>query len=308
MEEKKVNLVDFIHPKMDILFLALNAPEVSNNNAHWFTYNLSFWNLLFDSGLITQRINDKLEGDEKVFDSSTINYNNWIYGVTDLDKETVETDSTKIQTSTDQVKRILQILDSSEVKKLCIMHSKVADAFRSEGLINDGYGLVGRYKNTDIYNAPFHNASISDKPKYYSFLLGNISEAEIKEAQTIPEKLTNETKTILVKESPISKVATPLSGVKFTIPDVGNSITDADIKANHIRITVDLKRYFPRQSKKVTLYWNNEQFLCSYTIRDGKSNILSIGKKLVNLAQIKAGSVLRFQKIEDYSYTIEKIK
>lgn len=36
-----VNLKEYIYPEMDILFLALNAPLVSNANAHWFSRNLS---------------------------------------------------------------------------------------------------------------------------------------------------------------------------------------------------------------------------------------------------------------------------
>ena len=53
---KIVNLQEYIHPKMDILFVALNAPEISNSNAHWFSGTLNFWNILFDSGLIVERI------------------------------------------------------------------------------------------------------------------------------------------------------------------------------------------------------------------------------------------------------------
>jgi hypothetical protein len=53
---KKVNLREYIHPKMDILFVALNAPEISNSNAHWFSRNLNFWDILFEAGLTTRRI------------------------------------------------------------------------------------------------------------------------------------------------------------------------------------------------------------------------------------------------------------
>jgi len=31
-----VNWKQCIHPEMAILFLALNAPEISNRNGHWF--------------------------------------------------------------------------------------------------------------------------------------------------------------------------------------------------------------------------------------------------------------------------------
>ena len=75
MANVSVNLIEYVHPKMDILFLALNAPEESNKNAHWFSRNLSFWNLLYHADLMTQLITDCKESYEKVFDSAEINYN-----------------------------------------------------------------------------------------------------------------------------------------------------------------------------------------------------------------------------------------
>ena len=62
---KKVKLKEYIHPKMDILFLALNAPETSNKNEHWFSGSLSFWNVLFNAGLITQHLKIPKEGCNK---------------------------------------------------------------------------------------------------------------------------------------------------------------------------------------------------------------------------------------------------
>ena len=82
---------------MDILFLALNAPVNSNNNKHWFSNNLSFWNVLFKSDLITQPVYDKMSADELVFGSQVINYKNAIFGVTDLNRRDVQTDSKDIR-------------------------------------------------------------------------------------------------------------------------------------------------------------------------------------------------------------------
>ena len=174
--EQKVNLKEYLHPEMDILFLSINAPEVSNQNAHWFSRNLSFWNLLYDASLITQRITCPLEGDEKVFGSADINFQNLIYGVTDLNRRDVETDSSKIETRTEDIMRIISILDSKKARKLCLMHSKVAEAFEKFEIINMNYrspryGITGKYNETIIYEVPFHNASIPNKHKYYNMLL-----------------------------------------------------------------------------------------------------------------------------------------
>lgn len=173
--ENKVNLSEYIHPKMDILFVALNAPENSNRNAHWFTNNLSFWNLLLRSGIITQPILNKLEGDVKVFGSNKINYKNQIIGVTDLNRRTVETDSKNVEVRPSDVRRIMEILKKHQVSRLCLMHSNVGAAFRefaSEIKFNKNrYGKIGHWNNTEVFEVPFHNASITDKEKYYSMLI-----------------------------------------------------------------------------------------------------------------------------------------
>ena len=175
----KVNLKEYIHPKMDLLFVALNAPEVSNANAHWFSYNLSFWNLLYRAGVITQTISDPKQGDVTIFGGSKINHSNWIIGVTDLNRDVVATKSTQVTTDSVQVKRILSIIENNSVKQICLMHSMVADEFERNGIIvrnnKNGvnvFGVVGKYKSTIIYEVPFHSSnSIPNKEIYYSKLI-----------------------------------------------------------------------------------------------------------------------------------------
>jgi hypothetical protein len=177
--KSKVNLIEYVHPKMDLLFVALNAPEVSNSNTHWFSYNLSFWNLLFRAGVITQTISDPKEGDVKVFGDNVINYNNWIIGVTDLNREVVATKSNQVTTDSVQVKRILSIIENNSVKRICLMHSMVAEEFERSGIIvrnnkhgANEFGIVGKYKSTVIYEVPFHSGnSIPNKELYYSKLV-----------------------------------------------------------------------------------------------------------------------------------------
>jgi len=189
---KQVNLSEYIHPKMDILFLALNAPDVSNGNGHWFTYNLSFWNLLYDAGIITEKISNKLVGDEKVFGATVINYNKMAIGVTDLDRVHVETNSKNVVTTKEQVDRILDILDHTNTQRLCLMHSDVAKEFAKQNIIKRGnsYGKIGQYNNTEIFNVPFHNASVRNKERYYKTLLTETVNAqeqkEVRRTQKIP--------------------------------------------------------------------------------------------------------------------------
>jgi hypothetical protein len=177
--EQNVQLQEYIHPQMDILFVALNAPEVSNSNKHWFSYNLSFWKLLFRAGIITQHITDCRIGDKKVFGSNAINFKNWVIGVTDLNREIVATNSRDVSTNKSQVERILAILKNNPTKKLCIMHAKVAEEFEKQGYIMRNYkvgentfGKVGAYRGTIIYEVPFHSGNnYSNKERFYKLLI-----------------------------------------------------------------------------------------------------------------------------------------
>lgn len=168
----EVNLSEILHPKMDILFVALNPPVNSNNNGHYFSNNLSFWNLLYKSDLITQPVKSKLTGDEEVFKSQSINFKNSIFGITDLVNEIVETNSSRVTVDKDRINRIIEIINNKPTKVLCLMHSKVANAFQKAGIIKRklNYGLVGKYNKTLIYDVPFHNASIENKEQFYSIL------------------------------------------------------------------------------------------------------------------------------------------
>jgi G:T/U-mismatch repair DNA glycosylase len=166
-----VNLKEILHARMDILFVALNPPDTSNRNGHYFSYNLSFWNLLRESGLITKKVKSKLTGDDEVFRDNKINFNQSIFGITDLVHDLVETKSSKVKTDVQRVHRILQVVNTRQVKLLCLMHSRVATAFQEAGLVKRGsYGLVGKHRSTSIYEVPFHNASIYSKAKFYELL------------------------------------------------------------------------------------------------------------------------------------------
>jgi G:T/U-mismatch repair DNA glycosylase len=169
----QVNLIEILHPKMDILFLALNPPEKSNENAHYFSGSMSFWNVLFDAGLITKRVNSPSTGDDEVFRSNKINLRNKTFGICDLCHDIVQTKSSKVPVNKLRIQRILSLLNNHDVKILCIMHNKVGKAFsKLHGLDRTKrYGLIGRINSTLVYEMPFHNAFISNKKIYYSKLI-----------------------------------------------------------------------------------------------------------------------------------------
>ncbi len=302
---KQVNLTEYIHEEMDLFFVALNAPEESNNNGHWFSRNLSFWNLLFDAGITTKRINDPLLGDELVFGSSSINFSKWIIGVTDLNREVVQTDSTGVQTTKEQVKRILEILVSKKVKRLVLMHSKVATEFEESNLITRNfangvnvYGKVGQYNDTEIFQVPFHNASIPNKEAYYRLLIKETVEGTVNDKQeknSLPEKTASPTVNTFAK-------------VSFTLPDSGNSITDNDIAIGTLRITVASKGYFPSKDSVIEVVFDDTSYQVKYVKRGSRSDLLKLGKNLISNMELKSYGKVKLTKIGINKYEIAKLQ
>lgn len=301
----KVQLTEYIHREMDILFVALNAPIASNTNGHWFSRNLNFWNLLCQAGLITETIINPLEGDEKIFGSPQVNYKNWNYGVTDLVRDIVETNSASIKTNNKHVERVLSIVDKYPTKKICLMHSKVAEQFEKAAIIKrnyfcgkNNYGLVGRYKKTEIYEVPFHNAMITGEIKLnaYKHLLGKRhNQIKLK----VPLEKTTESQSAKLKSSAKRETV-------FYLPDPGNSITQNDINSGTLRITANAAINFRGINEKLKIEIGSETFLATYTQRQGRSDLLRIGKTAMELLGLKAGGILRVKKLNG-RYEIEKI-
>lgn len=298
-----VNLKEYIHPEMDILFLALNAPEVSNANAHWFSRNLSFWNVLYNSGLITQSISNPIEGDIKVFGSNKINFQNHTYGVTDLNNEVVETNSNKVNIEKRHVNRIINILETKKVAKLCLMHSAVGEAFRSSGLLKNTtparYGLIGYINETEVYEVPFHNASIPDKVQYYQLLI---------DGQVFEEKISIVEAPEVRAKSPILKTNNVITS-HFILPSVGNSITKGDLDKGTLRITADFKADFPNRDSFVKIKYGYKTKNIAYQIKPGKSSLLKIGKDIVQELRLSADCYIKFEKLEEvFSFKITRHK
>lgn len=301
--KNQVNLTEYIHDEMDLFFVALNAPETSNNNKHWFSRNLSFWNLLYEAGIITQKITNPLEGDEKVFGEGSINFNNWIIGVTDLNREVVQTNSQGVETNNEQVRRILKILDAKKVKRLVLMHSKVTTAFEEAQLITrnfengtNAYGKVGQYKDTEIFQVPFHNASIENKAVFYRLLIQQNSEGE-----------THSSK-IKMHPAPETKdtSGSNFARVSFTLPDSGNTITENDIKNATLRITVSFKGYFPPRDSQLDVVFKDKTYRVKYVKRGGRSDLLKLGRELISVIGLKPKGKVKITKIGVKKYEITK--
>lgn len=301
--KNQVNLTEYIHNRMDLLFVALNAPEESNNNGHWFSRNLSFWNVLFDAGIINEPITNPLEGDIKVFGSNSINYNNWMIGVTDLNRDVVQTNSQGVITTDEQVQRILKILDANKVKRLVLMHSKVTTAFEEAKLVSrnfengtNAYGKVGQYKDTEIFQVPFHNASISNKEVFYQLLMNETT------VKNIPAESPKSTPVAESNESTVSNFAK----VSFTLPDSGNSITKNDIANATLRITVSFKGYFPSSDSQLEMVFKDKTYKVKYVKRGSRSDLLKLGRELISAIGLKPFGKVKITKIGYKKYELTK--
>jgi hypothetical protein len=103
----------------------------------------------------------------------------------------------------------------------------------------------------------------------------------------------------------VKKILTPLNkNYTFTLPCSGNVITEADVSKNQIRITTEIKDYFPKNSKKLSVEFKGDVFEVNFNFRIDKSHILRLGKDLASQIHLKAGMRLKMTKIGNEKYRI----
>ena len=138
-------LKPFFRPPLDVLFIALNPPQQSNSNGHYFSGESSaFFKLLTASGLITREI-DQAKADDVVFGSSDINYAKSSFGVIDLVDDIVETNSSRVRVRTGHVNRLISRVREICPRFACVIHYKVRDGLNLYGGLRNPltYGWCG---------------------------------------------------------------------------------------------------------------------------------------------------------------------
>ena len=154
----------FLRRNLDILFVGLNPANTSSKKEHYFSTNQSFWNQLYESGLIKEHI-DKDVADNVVFGSSSINHHNYEYGITDLVNYLAESNSSIVKPTLKNCIRLQEDIMLYKPRIVVLLHSKVVKCFVNEYLkknITKGYaGKLLDNCNTVFYYVPFpHGNSI----------------------------------------------------------------------------------------------------------------------------------------------------
>src|SRR4051812_6353467 len=117
-----INLHPILRDELDVLFVALNAPEESNENGRHFSGKRSrFFELLFKGGLITERI-EKTSGDEIVFRDTRINYEHSSFGIVDIVDDVVETSSKRVKVTRGHVEGLLKCIRDCRPRFVCVIH------------------------------------------------------------------------------------------------------------------------------------------------------------------------------------------
>lgn len=125
---QKSNLIPFLRENLDILFVGLNPAKGSSENRHYFSVNQALWNQLYESELITKRV-DKSNADELIFGSNKFNYKNWNFGITDLVIEIAESNSNKINPKETDLIRLENVIKKYKPQTVVLLHSKVLSEF-----------------------------------------------------------------------------------------------------------------------------------------------------------------------------------
>lgn len=97
----------------------------------------------------------------------------------------------------------------------------------------------------------------------------------------------------------------------FVIPASGNEITENDIDKGYLRITVDFKRYFPKESCDVTVLVGGQRSQRRFTNRDGgdkrRSHLLKLGGDLIAELGIKPGGKVKVTVLGKTTFKLETL-
>ena len=171
----ETRLKPFLRCPLDVLFIALNPPQQSNLNGHYFSGGRSrFFKLLASSGLITREI-PQARADEIVFGTTEINYAGSSFGVVDLVDDLVETESARVRVTPSHVNRLINRVLEIRPRFACVIHSKVRDSLKRYGSVTLKYGWCGSVLpqcSTEFVLNYFPNGnSIDDETKINIFRL-----------------------------------------------------------------------------------------------------------------------------------------
>ena len=170
------NLIPFLRPNLDILFVGLNPATKSSRNKHYFSVNQAFWNQLLEAGLIRKSV-DKLAADDLIFGSNALNYNNWEYGITDLVTEYAESNSSSVEVSSLNCERLKDQIITYSPKTVVILHGTVLKSFLkqlSRPTPASNTGVLGKLIsncNSLFFNIAFpHGNSITSEEKINRYI------------------------------------------------------------------------------------------------------------------------------------------
>lgn len=172
---ERSNLVPFVRQNLDILFVGLNPAKGSSCNRHYFSVNQAFWNQLFNAGLITSRIS-KSYADEIIFGGTSLNYNGWSYGITDLITEIAESDSSQMKPSKEHCIKLKLLIENNSPKVAILLHRKVLNYFlpflgyRPPSINSGKLRKLIPNCNTMFYNIAFpHGNRILSEEKIFQY-------------------------------------------------------------------------------------------------------------------------------------------
>ncbi|WP_293307762.1 5'-nucleotidase [Pedobacter sp. UBA5917] len=93
----------------------------------------------------------------------------------------------------------------------------------------------------------------------------------------------------------------------FRIPEQNNVITTSDISKGILRITAGIDFMLPNEAEQITLVFDNKDYICKYTKRIGRSDLLNVGKRFVIHSNLSTGDVLAFTVLSPGKYSVDKI-
>jgi DNA polymerase len=197
--------------------------------------------------------------------------------------------------------------------KLILSFGGTSSSFllKREVKITQEHGKISQFDNQTKIITLLHPSGIDrfmDRRLYKIQLALLFLKVKDRDLSDIPEIFEESNALILPEKKehkPITQsVKKTIAGNDFTIPTPGNSITQTDVRKNQIRITADLKKFFPSRSATILIDYKDTVFEVKFSHRINKSHLLLLGSELASLINLKEGMSLKMSIKEHNKYKI----
>ncbi len=161
--------------------------------------------------------------------------------------------------------------------------------------------LIKRKPDFDARNHGFEKISHLFKSRKADFEVDERTTEKSKNKLYYVRNILGNEATTEVAEAPAAVAETEPVMDYITLPSAGNKISADDVRKHQIRITKELKYFFPARARKITIVIK-DKFECTLSHRRDRSDVLNLGKDAAAQLGLVEGATFVVNKVNETTY------